>query len=71
MALIRCYECGHQVSDMARTCPSCGRSVTVLKENGCSCSNCKRGNEWHGDCERNYGAPGFPCLAYVEEETYY
>jgi rubrerythrin len=24
MALIDCPECGHQVSDAAETCPSCG-----------------------------------------------
>lgn len=24
MALINCSECGHQVSDKAKTCPSCG-----------------------------------------------
>ena len=68
MALIRCYDCGRQVSDMSKTCPSCGRDVEILKMKNCNCRNCKRGNEWHGDCERNYGLPGYPCLAYVEED---
>ena len=66
MALIRCYECGHSVSDKARVCPNCGRSVDVLKEEGCNCGNCVRGREWSGDCDRNYGIVGYPCLAYVD-----
>jgi predicted nucleic acid-binding Zn ribbon protein len=27
MALIKCHECGGQVSDHARTCPQCGAPV--------------------------------------------
>lgn len=27
MALIKCPECGHQVSDQAKTCPSCGIEI--------------------------------------------
>lgn len=27
MALIKCPECGHQVSDMAKTCPQCGVEI--------------------------------------------
>lgn len=27
MALIKCPECGHEVSDKAETCPSCGYEV--------------------------------------------
>jgi predicted metal-binding protein len=27
MALIDCPECGHQVSDQADACPSCGRRL--------------------------------------------
>ena len=69
MALIYCRDCGRAVSDQAMTCPSCGRSVQVLKDQGYNCRNCKRGREWSGDCERNYGIPGYPCLAYVKDES--
>lgn len=24
MAMIKCQECGHQISDKAKTCPNCG-----------------------------------------------
>ena len=27
MALIKCHECGGQISDHARTCPKCGAPV--------------------------------------------
>ena len=27
MAIIKCPECGHQVSDKAATCPSCGVGI--------------------------------------------
>ena len=27
MALVKCHECGNQVSDTAKTCPSCGAKV--------------------------------------------
>ena len=27
MALINCPECGHQVSDQAKTCPHCGIEI--------------------------------------------
>ena len=27
VALIRCEDCGHQVSDQAPTCPQCGRPI--------------------------------------------
>jgi len=29
MALIRCHDCGNQVSDNARACPKCGAPVIV------------------------------------------
>ena len=32
MALVKCKECGHDVSSQARVCPQCGKR---LKENGC------------------------------------
>ena len=30
MALIKCPECGKQVSDKAQTCPNCGFSISQL-----------------------------------------
>lgn len=29
MALINCSECGHQVSDKAKTCPNCGCPIEI------------------------------------------
>ena len=39
MALIRCGECGHEVSSMASRCPNCGYSTHSTCENCryCSC----------------------------------
>lgn len=51
MALVKCPECGHQVSDHAKTCPSCGIEIAgkivrcpdcgevIFKEQN-SCPNC-------------------------------
>ena len=39
MALIRCSECGHEVSDKASTCPNCGCPI----EKGLVCSECGNG----------------------------
>ena len=50
MALIKCSECGKEISDKAKTCPNCGNAVTTyVKCSDCgerfvssdlSCSNC-------------------------------
>ena len=32
MALIKCPECGHEISDSAPSCPHCGFVMTTLKE---------------------------------------
>ena len=32
MALIRCPDCGHQVSDLAAACPECARPVGTFSE---------------------------------------
>ena len=32
MALIRCTECGHEVSDKAMQCPNCGCPIHKIKE---------------------------------------
>jgi DNA-directed RNA polymerase subunit RPC12/RpoP len=34
MALIKCHECGGQVSDQAWTCPHCGAPVIVTIHRG-------------------------------------
>ena len=31
MALIRCPECSHEVSDTAATCPNCGYAISEMK----------------------------------------
>lgn len=33
MALIKCPECNHGVSDNADTCPNCGYNLAALREN--------------------------------------
>ena len=53
MAIIKCPECGHQVSDQAKTCPSCGVEIAgkVMRCSDCGefifknqevCPNCHR-----------------------------
>lgn len=37
MAIIKCPECGHQISDMAATCPNCG---VEIKGNIVKCPHC-------------------------------
>lgn len=37
MAIIKCPECGHQVSDKALTCPECG---VEIKGKVTVCKNC-------------------------------
>ena len=42
MALIKCNECGHEVSSRAKTCPNCGNPLDEEKEElkeqkKCSC----------------------------------
>lgn len=32
MALIRCPECGKQVSDTAKACPNCGYDFEAVRE---------------------------------------
>ena len=53
MAIIKCPECGHQISDKAPVCPSCGVEIAgkVIKCPNCGevyfkvqemCPNCHR-----------------------------
>jgi hypothetical protein len=70
MALIKCADCGRQVSDMALTCPQCSRSIEALKLDGCSCSNCDLSEDNYGRCEKTYGPKGYPCLSYRPYKRY-
>ena len=67
MAIIKCSECGREVSDMSFVCPSCGRDIRALKAAGCSCGNCSYGHD-SDLCEHSYGPPGYPCLEYYPED---
>ena len=67
MALIKCGECGKQVSDMSYICPNCGRDVRALKASGYGCSNCiHQGDSDSGLCE--YGPSGYPCLMHSYDD---
>ena len=33
MAIIKCPECGHAVSDQAKSCPNCGFTINENKTN--------------------------------------
>ena len=42
MAMIKCPECGHQVSDKAKSCPNCGAPIdTKVYCPNCGSSNVK------------------------------
>lgn len=43
MALIKCEECGNQISDKAQACPKCGAPNTSQQKTRTNCQNC--GNE--------------------------
>ena len=32
MGLIKCPECGKEISDMAQSCPNCGRPMQVCEQ---------------------------------------
>lgn len=42
MALIKCRDCGKEISTSAESCPNCGCINTV--SNGIKCPNCKSTN---------------------------
>lgn len=49
MALIKCSECGHKISDQAKTCPKCGKRVTNVmsfQTNATIISTGKPKNKW-------------------------
>ena len=45
MALIKCKECGHEISDKASTCPKCGCPIGN-QPNGFNVNNKKSGGKW-------------------------
>ena len=53
MALIKCSECGHEVSDKALTCPNCGCPI----EKGLVCSECGSRLETNDRICPNCGCP--------------
>ena len=32
MALIKCSECAHEISDKATLCPKCGNKIAIVEE---------------------------------------
>jgi hypothetical protein len=42
MALIKCSECGKQVSEKASACPKCGAPIAIAATNGSSSTNTTR-----------------------------
>ena len=70
--IIKCPECGHQVSDRAKTCPSCGIEIAgkitrcpdcgeYLFKDQQECPNCH--------CSINASAPTEPVVPVLEEVT--
>lgn len=53
MALIKCEECNHEVSDKAKQCPYCGYKNTPKK----ICEECKKLNKQNAKSCYNCGAP--------------
>ena len=52
MALIKCLECGHEISDKAVSCPKCGCPIFRTKQIICSeCgSNISQADEFCPNC---------------------
>ncbi len=53
MALIKCTECGHEVSDKASTCPNCGSPI----EKKVLCKECGQEIPEHTEVCPNCGCP--------------
>lgn len=70
MAIIKCPECGHQVSDRAATCPSCGIEIAGHVE---KCSHCGavvfKGQDICPDCHHDlHTHPVQPAVAAAPPE---
>ncbi|MBQ8183157.1 MAG: zinc ribbon domain-containing protein [Clostridia bacterium] len=56
MALIKCMDCGKEISDKAKTCPNCGCPVVVETENPKEENSVVNENEYKGE-ENNIKVP--------------
>ena len=64
MALIKCSECGKEISDKAKTCPNCGNAVTTYVK----CSDCgERFVSIDLSCS-NCGCPNYSIRNYTNED---
>lgn len=64
MALIKCSECGKEISDKAKTCPNCGNAVTTYVK----CSDCgERFVSSDLSCS-NCGCPNYSIRNYTNED---
>ena len=65
--IIKCPECGHQVSDKAPVCPSCGVEIAghLIKCSNCgelyfkseeTCPNCHSTEQFHNVGSQNSGS---------------
>lgn len=57
MALINCKYCGKQISDKARTCPSCGKSLIEKPTSSFFCQECGKLIPIGNDVCPNCGCP--------------
>lgn len=70
MAIIKCPECGHQISDKAETCPVCG---VRIKDNIIKCPHC--GNAYLKDqsvcpvCHQSPAAPVAPVTPAMQTQA--
>lgn len=67
MSLVKCDDCGKEVSDTASVCPGCGRELRVLIEEGADCYNCGYQDncpKMKGNYERLSHKIGKCCLRY-------
>lgn len=46
MALIKCSECGNEVSDQANSCPKCGAPLKVTNQRRCAAKNDSEEMKW-------------------------
>lgn len=48
MALMKCSECGREISDKAEACPQCGSPTNVAKRSAASTKNNGNSQDWKG-----------------------
>lgn len=64
MALIKCSECGKEISDKAKTCPNCGNAVTTYVK----CSDCGEKFVSSDLSCSNCGCPNYSIRNYTNED---